>query len=89
MLNAPPYPRTVLDVVTDFLASDPSPEAVIAYRLPVELEERAHALLERKSEGVLTFDEEQEMSAYLHANQMMSLLKAKMRLKLRTTPDAR
>ena len=74
--------KTVFDTITDFLASDPSPEAIIAYRLPQALEDRAHALLERNSEGKLSFDEELEMYDFMRADDMMSLLKTKMRLKL-------
>lgn len=75
--------RTVFGVITDFLASDPTPEEIVAYRLPDDLQARAHELLERNSEGQLTFDEEQEMYDFMRADEMMSLLKAKARLKLR------
>ena len=81
MLNAPV--RSVFDVITDFLASDPTDEALIAYRLPQPLQDRAHELLERNAEGELTFEEQQEMFDFMRADQMMSLLKAKTRLKLK------
>jgi hypothetical protein len=74
--------RTVFDVITDFLAADPSPEAILAYRLPMELEDRARQLLERKREAALTFDEELEMYDFIRADDMMTLFKAKTRLKL-------
>ena len=73
---------TVFGVITDFLASDPTPEEIIAYRLPKDMEARAHVLLERNGEGELTFEEQQEMYDFMRADQMMSLLKAKTRLKL-------
>jgi hypothetical protein len=79
MQNAPV--RTVFDVITDFLASNPTAEAIIAYRLPQDLQARAHDLLERSGEGELTFEEQQEMFDFMRADQMMSLLKAKTRLK--------
>lgn len=50
--------RTVFDVVTDFLASNPSPEDLIAYQLPNDLQARADYLIERNGEGQLTFDEQ-------------------------------
>ncbi len=81
MENAPV--RTVFDVITDFLASDPSPEALLAYHLPDDLQARAHYLLERNGEDLLTPDEEQEMLDFMRADDMMALLKAKVKQKLR------
>ncbi len=74
--------RTVFDVITDFLASAPTSQAILDYRLPSELEARARQLLNRKHEDQLTFDEELEMYDFIRADDMMTLLKAKTRLKL-------
>jgi hypothetical protein len=74
--------RAVFDEITDFLASDPTPDAILAYHLPEELEARALELLERNGEGKLSFDEELEMYDFMRADDMMTLLKAKTRLKL-------
>jgi hypothetical protein len=74
---------TVFDVITDFLASEPSPEAIIAYHLPDDLQARVDALVERNGEGQLTFDEQQELLDYMRADEMMALLKAKTKLRLR------
>jgi hypothetical protein len=68
--------RSVLDVVTDFLAANPTPQEIIAYQLPDEL-------LERNGEGQLTSSERQEMLDYMQVDQIMSLLKAKTHLKLK------
>jgi hypothetical protein len=81
MLQTAPI-GSVFGVITDFLASDPTPEAIIAYRLPEDLEARAHELLERNGEGLLTAEEQQEMFDFMRVDQMMSLLKAKTRLRL-------
>lgn len=75
--------RTVFDVVTDFLASNPSPEDLIAYQLPNDLQVRADYLIERNGEGQLTFDEQQELLDFMRADEMISLLKAKTKLRLR------
>ena len=72
----------VFDVITDFLSADPTPEAILAYRLPAELEARALELLTHKRENGLTPDEELEMQDLIRADDMMTLLKAKTRLKL-------
>lgn len=74
--------RTVFDAITDFLASDPTSQAILQYRLPAELEERAAHLLEGRREDRLSFDEELEMYDFVRADDMMTLLKAKTRLKL-------
>lgn len=85
MLHSAPI-RTVFGVITDFLASDPTPEQIIAYRLPPDLEARAHDLLDRNGEGQLSPDEIEEMHDFMRADEMMSLLKAKTRLKLKHSP---
>jgi hypothetical protein len=81
MLNAPV--RTVFDVITDFLASEPAPEEIISYRLPDDLQARAHELLDLNNEGELTPEERDEMYDFIRVDQMMSLLKIKMLAKLK------
>lgn len=80
MQNTPT--KSVLDVLTDFLASDPTSQAIIDYELPADLQMRAIDLIERNGEGELSFDEQQEMYDYMRVDQILSLLKAKTRLKL-------
>lgn len=75
--------RTVFDVITDFLAAEPTPEELIAYHLPNDLQARADELLERNGEGQLTFDQQQELYDFMRADEMMALLKAKTKLRLR------
>lgn len=85
MLNAPA--RSVFGVITDFLATNPTPEEIIAYHLPDDLQERAHYLLELNGEGELTPEEREEMLDFIRVNDMMSLLKAKMKLKLKKASE--
>lgn len=80
MQNAPP--KTVVDVVTDFLATEPSPQEVIAYHLPARLDH----LLDKKGEGLLTNSEKEELTEFLNTDEVFSLLKTKMKLKLRNDP---
>lgn len=80
MLNAPV--RSVFGEITDFLATNPTPEAIIAYQLPDDLQERAHYLLDLNGEGELTPEERDEMFDFVRVDDMMTLLKAKMKLKL-------
>ena len=75
--------RTVFDVITDFLANNPTPQEIIDYRLPDNLQERVHELLEKNGEGLLTPDEQKEMMDFSRIDHMLTMLKAKTRLKLK------
>jgi hypothetical protein len=85
MLNAPV--RSVFGEITDFLATNPTPEEIIAYRLPDDLQERAHELLDKNGEGELTPEEYNEMMDFARIDNMMTLLKAKMKLKLKKASE--
>jgi hypothetical protein len=75
--------RSVFSVIADFLATNPTPEAIITFRLPDDLQARAHELLELNGEGALADEEREEMLDFVRIEEMMSLLKAKMKLKLK------
>jgi hypothetical protein len=85
MHNAPA--RTIFAEITDFLATNPTPEEIIAYRLPDDLQARAHELLERNGEGQLSETERQEMFDFVRVDHMMTLLKAKTKLKLKKASE--
>lgn len=85
MLDAPT--RTVFDVVTDFLATEPSPQEIIDFYMPDDLQARLDELLDKNSEGEITPSEREELERFLNANQMFSLLKTKMKLKLKRVVD--
>lgn len=74
---------TVFDVITDFLASEPTPQELLAFHLPEDLQARVDELVERNGEGLLTFDEQQELFDFMRADEMIALLKAKTKLRLR------
>jgi hypothetical protein len=74
--------RTVFDVITDFLASDPTAEEILSFHLPRDMEAYALQLLARRREDSFTQDQELEMYDFIRADDMMTLLKAKTRLKL-------
>ena len=81
MQNAPA--RTVFNVITDFLATEPSPQEIIAYQLLEGLQARVHVLLDKNGEGDLTPEEHAEMMDISRMNAMIRLLKVKMRAKLK------
>ncbi len=74
--------HTIFGVITDFLASNPTQQEIIAYQIPDEMQQRALDLLEKRKQDSLTFDEEMEMYDFIRADDMMSLLKSKTRLNL-------
>jgi hypothetical protein len=85
MQNAPA--KTIFSEITDFLATNPTPQEIIDYQLPEYLEERAHELLDLNGEGLLSEAEREEMFDYVRVDEMMSLLKAKMKLKLKKASE--
>ncbi len=80
-------PRTVFDVITDFLATEPTPQQIIDYALPDDLQARLDELLDKNRESKLTSAEREEIDAYLNTNRFFSMLKAKMKLKLQQATD--
>ncbi len=75
--------RTIKEVVTDFLGAAPTLEEIADYRLPTDLQDRAHQLLDRNRAGTLTPDERNEMNEFIQIDHLMTLLKAKAHLKLK------
>ncbi len=80
-MAATPLP-TIKDLVTDFLGSAPSLDAIANYRLPDELQIRAHALLSKNSADSLSAEERAEMDEFRQMDHLLTLVKAKARLKL-------
>jgi hypothetical protein len=85
MLNPPV--RTVFDEITDFLATEPSPQAIIDFFLPEGLQARLDHLLDKNGEGLLTYAEQEELTEFLNVDEMFSLLKTKMKLKLKQSSE--
>jgi hypothetical protein len=76
--------KTVSDVITDFLSSAPTLDEIAAYRLPDDLQARAHALLDKNRSGMLSPDELSEMEEFRRIDHLMTVIKAKARLKLKS-----
>lgn len=74
---------TVKDAVTDFLGAAPSLEEIANFRLPEELQTRAHELLDKNRDGTLSAAERSEMEEFRQLDHLMTLVKAKARLKLK------
>ena len=78
--------KTIEDVVTDFLGAAPTLEEIANYRLPDELQTRAHGLLEKNRAGSLSDEERAEMEEFRRIDHMLTMVKAKARLKLKLQP---
>jgi hypothetical protein len=78
---------TVFGEITDFLATNPTPQEIIAYELPDYLQARSIALLEKNGEGTLTDQEYAEMMDFVRIDNMLLLLKAKMKRKLQQADE--
>jgi len=76
--------RAIKDFVTDFLGSAPSLQEIADYRLPTELQERAHELLSKNRTGSLSSEERAEMDEFRQIDRLLTLVQAKARLKLKT-----
>jgi uncharacterized protein YnzC (UPF0291/DUF896 family) len=59
-------------------------EEIVAYRLPDEFQSRVHDLLEKNRSGNLTEAEQAEMAEFRQIDHLMTMVKAKARLKLKT-----
>ena len=81
MALAPPA-DTLLDEITDFLASIPTAEQILAFRPSETLNERLHELLDHAGEGMLTDGEQAELNEYLRVSHLLKMLKGKVRLKV-------
>ena len=81
MIKAPI--RDVFAVVTEFLASDPSEDELLVYKLPDDLQERLSYLLYQNREAELTCEERHELNDIMRADEMMTKLKLKTKLRMR------
>ncbi|MGE0883397.1 MAG: hypothetical protein AB7P14_07635 [Blastocatellales bacterium] len=62
--------------ITDFLATNPSPEQIVAFKISGEAQQQLEELLDKNREEELTAEETAELDAYLQARDLMILLKA-------------
>jgi hypothetical protein len=76
------YTHSLKETVMNFLNSSPTPEEIVAFRLPDALRTRARFLLKKHREGVLSAQEQREMDEFWQTEHLLTLLKTKARLKL-------
>jgi hypothetical protein len=76
--------ESLFDEILEFLASTPTPEQIIEYKPPENLQQRLSALLDKNRTSRLSEAEEDELQEFLRMNRFMSRLKLKARLKSNT-----
>lgn len=73
---------SLFDDILDFLASTPTPQQIVDFAPPVELQERLRDLIDRNRLDQLSFDERSGLDEFLRLNRFMSRLRLKARQKL-------
>jgi hypothetical protein len=77
-LDEPALPlNEVYRYVLEFLASNPSPEALLSFRMTSAMQERVSDLLEKNRSGQLTPAESTELDEYVRIDNLVSLLKTR------------
>lgn len=74
--------RTVFDVVTDFLASRPTDEEMLAYVFPPDLQARLDSLVEIDATSRLTAAQREELGDFRFVDDVMTRLRAKIKSRL-------
>lgn len=65
--------------ITQFLASGPTCEQILAFKIRQAAQERLEMLLETNREASLSFQEQAELETYLQLSEWVSILKARAR----------
>ena len=74
--------------IIGFLASGPSIEEIIQFRLSDEITQRASALLVKERNHGLTLDENKELDYYVDLGDFLGVLRAKAQLQLHESASA-
>jgi hypothetical protein len=74
--------QSIYSELADFLVSQPSPEAIAEYKVPPAVQQYIDELLDKNREGGLSAEERLELEKILAVSHVMTLAKAKARLKL-------
>ncbi|MDZ4669421.1 MAG: hypothetical protein SH821_01010 [Phototrophicales bacterium] len=75
---------SIFTEIANFITSQPTLAEIVAYHISASQQDYIDNLLERNREGNLSAEERQEMEAYLILSHVISLAKAKARLKLQS-----
>lgn len=78
MANVRVFP-SYLQELASFLASSPSRQELVNYHPSKSVQRRASQLLGKKNEGKISYEEEQELEEFAHAERLMRLIKVRLR----------
>ena len=82
-----PVPDEVYRDILDFLAGNPSPQAIIDFKLSHATQERVTDLLEKNRANALTAEESAELDGYERLNRFVRKFKIQAMKDLLATPD--
>ncbi len=68
--------------IIDFLATSPTPQQILEFHASEPMQERLRYLLQQNKDGTLTSEETAELDEVEYVNHFMTMLKAKIRLRL-------
>lgn len=74
-------PKQLFDEITDFLASAPSTDELLAFQPSDHLAERLAFLLEANKDGVLSKEETAELDEFLRMNHLLKMVRLKAQLR--------
>ena len=80
-----PIPTEVYRYILDFLASNPSPQAIIDFKLPQMVQERISELLNKNRANALTAEESAELDSYERLNRFVRKFKIQAMKDVQTT----
>src|SRR5262245_60408207 len=80
-----PVPNKVYRYILDFLASNPSPQAIIDFKLTQTMQERISALLDKNRANELTAEESAELDSYERLNRFVRKFKIQAMKDVRST----
>ena len=72
----------MVDSLVTLLTSSPKPADVLAFKLPLDLQERASLLLELNREGRITEEEKEELDQFVFIEHIFRMAKARARMQL-------
>jgi hypothetical protein len=77
-----PPARIRFDEIFEFLASTPSPEDILGFTVPQQLQERLETLLDLNRQGDITTEQQAELDEFLRVDRFFGMLKIHARKKL-------
>ncbi len=75
--------KLAYEEIVDFFASAPSAEQILKHKASARVKARVSFLLDRKKNGTLTADQQDELNSYAELEHIMRMVKAKTMVRLK------